>query len=184
MSHPLSDQQILSKVGQRIQSLAQVAKPGKTAADRISTAWALPGFSGRSKVLTSFGELPIEALRRNDPVKTSSGHFQKVSWIEKISFDADYLRRHPEAQPVLVRAGALGNKTPASDMLVSPAQRLKAAVQYGEYSFRTSLTLVGRSGISRSPQSSFTYFLFGCAEECSVCIDGIWCPLPQRAYGR
>lgn len=181
MNHPLSDQEILLKVGQRVQSPAQAVKPEKPAAAQKADAWTMPGFGGKSKVVTSFGQLPIEALRRNDPVKTSSGRFLKVSWVEKISLDFDYLKRYPEAQPVLVGAGSLSKTTPASDMLVSPAQEFKTAVQYGECSLRISSDLVGRNGISRSYQSSFTYFLFGCAEDCFVCVDGIWCPLPDTA---
>ena len=70
--------------------------------------WTLPGFGGKSRVLTSFGHLPIEALRRNDPLKTSSGSYTKVTWIDSIGLDAEFLSSHSQAQPIYIPAGSFG----------------------------------------------------------------------------
>jgi hypothetical protein len=179
MNQPISDEQILQNVGAQAHSTSCIPTPeGRS---EKPSHWTLPGFSGKSKVLTSFGQLPIEALRRNDPLKTSSGTFLKVSWVDRIHLDHDFLSSHPHAQPILFPAGSLGHLKPLANTLVSPAQKILTSTPVGNSSFKPASALVGRGRISKKPQAAFTYFLFGCESACSVCIDGIWCSvLPHQ----
>lgn len=144
-----------------------------------AVGWHLQGFCAQSKVLTSFGALPIEALRRNDPLKTHDGRFLKVTWVDKYMFDHDFLDAHPEAQPVRIPMGAIGPRLPHCDMLVSPAQLVQTSAHHGRPSFRPAVEALGARSISRKPVSCMTYFLFACQEDCAVNIDGIWCQIPK-----
>jgi len=173
MSQPISDEQILQNVGAQARSAS--SNPSPEGRSKKPSHWTLPGFSGKSKVLTSFGQLPIEALRRNDPLKTSSGTFLKVSWVDRIHLDHEFLSSHQNAQPILFPAGSLGQSKPFANMLVSPAQVIQVSTHVGNGALKSASALVGRGCISKKPQAVFTYFLFGCESACSVCIDGIWC---------
>lgn len=85
-------------------------RPGlSTRPDRI---WTLPGFCGEARVTTSFGDLPIKALRRNDPLRLAQGSLATVEWVDHIHLEEDFLRFYPDAQPVLIEAGALGPGRP------------------------------------------------------------------------
>ena len=187
MNQTLTDAQILQSVAAQAAVAQAPAAPPVVEKPAQSTAeWVIPGFCGKSKVLTSFGNLPIEALRKNDPLKTAAGKFRKVTWVDKVTFEPEFLASHPEAQPVLIAAGKFGAGKPAVDMLVSPAQSVQSAARYGSVSFRKAKELISGGGGTARPQSSVTYYLFGCDSPVEVCVDGIWCevsPKQQRDAG-
>lgn len=188
LDQTLTDAEILLKVAAQAAITDEPAgaetsaqKPKRPTPEPI--VWAMPGFCGKSKVLTSFGNLPIEALRKNDPLKTAAGEFRKVTWVDKVTFEPEFLASHPEAQPVLIAAGKFGAGKPAVDMLVSPAQSVQSSARYGSVAFRKAKELVQGGGGTARPQSSVTYFLFGCDSPIEVCVDGIWCQVGPKAAG-
>ena len=173
MNQFLSQEQILKTGRLRFRSPELAQQPERPA--KTPATWSIIGFGAKSKVLTSFGNLPVEALRRNDPLKTESGKFSKVLWVDAVRLDSDFLSANPQAQPVLIPAGSLGDSKPASDMLVSPAQMIQLPGLNNSRSFVSATSLSGTGGISKKMHACFTYFLFGCDEECSVSVDGLWC---------
>ena len=180
MNISIPDEQVLLNVREKSRSQPDITH-ARTSQNEPAK-WTLPGFGGKSRVLTSFGHLPIEALRRNDPLKTSSGSYTKVTWIDSIGLDAEFLSSHSQAQPIYIPAGSFGGMKPGSDMLLSPAQVVHASSsQIGQGSFRTASSLVGVGYISRKPQNAFTYYLFGCDTPCSICVDGIWCEISPKS---
>ncbi|WP_237213562.1 Hint domain-containing protein [Falsiroseomonas oryziterrae] len=76
-----------------------------------------------TRILTSLGEKPVEALRSGDLVATVSGRgapMKPVLWMGQRRIT---LAGNPQAEalaPVRIRAGALGEATPHRDLLVSP----------------------------------------------------------------
>jgi len=80
-------------------------------------------FAAGTRILTSLGEKPVEALRPGDLVATVSGRgapMKPVLWIGQRRIT---LAGNPAADalaPVRIRAGALGEATPHRDLLVSP----------------------------------------------------------------
>lgn len=179
MNHELTDEQILLNVGLQAapDEIEPKPKPEAPAKQKSQLDWSLPGFGGKSRVLTSFGVLPIEALRRNDPLKTQDGKFLKVTWVDTIKLDPEFLVSFPHAQPVLIKTGSVGRAKPSSEMLVSPAQVIQASAHHGGVSHQRASEFLGFGGISRKPVAGFTYYIFGCAAPCSVCVDGIWCEI-------
>ena len=74
-------------------------------------------FADGTHVLTRDGERPVETLRAGDHVMTADGRTAPVAWLGQRSIDC---RRHREARPVRVRAGAFGDARPARDLRLSP----------------------------------------------------------------
>lgn len=77
-----------------------------------------------TRILTSTGETPIEDIRIGDQLVTRFGAIQKVKWIGRQSYDLRFIRENKDKLPVRFRAGALGPKLPARDLLVSPGHSL------------------------------------------------------------
>jgi hypothetical protein len=136
--------------------------------------WSLPGFFGKSKVQTSFGNLPIEALRCRDQLKTITGGYVRVEWVDQLKLDMRFLKLHPEAQPVYIPKNTIGPAMPNQNMLVSPAQSLRTSGRIGDDALHLALALTGRPHISRMPHTGFTYYMFHCGAPAVVNVDGVW----------
>lgn len=169
---------------------AVMAQTGEVAAapsrpeppSRRVIAWKLPGFESKCRVTTSFGDLPIEALRVRDQVRTISGAYREVRWIDRIRLDADFLSRHPEALPVMIRAKALGGVGPAKNMLVSPGQTVWVPKVSDGYRATLAGELDGQPNIMRTRRPELTYYRFHCGGPEKVCVEGSWfCTAPPEA---
>lgn len=170
-SFAASDLTILDAV---LKQTRETDAPARHPAPGPNKAWTLPGFGGRCRVSTSFGELPIEALRRRDMVKTRSGTYRQVQWIDEIRLDADFMARHPEAIPIQIRTRTLGPCSPVRDILLSPGQVIVASDFFGTKPMGAAFDLEGLPSVSRIPRSEMTYFMFHCGQPETVCVDGAW----------
>ena len=68
----------------------------------------LSGFAGQARVATDFGDVPIEALRVGDYVRTFSGKMVCVRKIDQVNLDDDGMRTCPSVQPIRISANAFG----------------------------------------------------------------------------
>ncbi len=148
MDQAASDAQLVSEIYERLQ-FEETTVPARQVRSKPFN-WDLPGFEGRARVFTAFGLVPIAALRRRDPVRTISGAFKRVQWVDKIQLDADFLERHPQAQPVYIPRNAFKHDIPTQEILVSPTQMLKPHGPLGYYGNRRAESLKGQSGIAQS----------------------------------
>ena len=139
-----------------------------------SVNWTLPGFEGKCRVATSFGDLPIEALRPRDKVKCISGAYAEVKWIDAIRLDVDFMERHPEAHPIMIRSRALGGNFPVKNMLVSPAQPIWIPEASGKFRSVFARELDGHPNIMRMRKTETTYYRFHVGHPEQVCIEGSW----------
>ncbi|MEZ5779469.1 MAG: Hint domain-containing protein [Paracoccaceae bacterium] len=135
--------------------------------------WTLPGFCGTMRVTTSFGDLPLQALRVRDPLRTSDGNFAKVAWVDQVRLDEDFLSANPDALPILLPAGCLGRNQPRVDLVTSPHQRLLVASSDGQSAPRLARDLLGRPGVVRKPAMSVTYTVFHCGALATIYIEGL-----------
>ncbi|MHA6262473.1 Hint domain-containing protein [Arenibacterium sp. CAU 1754] len=153
---------------------ARALSTGIAPAYKCDVDWTLPGFGGKCRVTTIFGDLPIEALRRRDKVKTISGAFREVKWIDEIRLDADFMSRHSEAFPILIRAKALDGVHPVKDMLVSPGQDVWMPKMTGKSCAQTAAQLDGQPNIMKTHKPEITYYRFHCGEPEKVSVEGAW----------
>ncbi|HLI63051.1 MAG TPA: Hint domain-containing protein, partial [Terriglobales bacterium] len=79
-----------------------------------------PCFVEGTRILTSQGEVPVEALQPGDLVVTRSGELMPVAWLGWARVDC---RRHPNPKlvwPVRISAGAIADGIPDQDLWLSP----------------------------------------------------------------
>ena len=74
---------VLHSVMAAVSSAQPAVCPGHTKPDNIE--WNKSGFTGRVRVGTAFGDLPIEALRLRDEIRTSSGRLAPRSMDRQIA---------------------------------------------------------------------------------------------------
>jgi Hint domain len=153
---------------------AAVVKPARPPVAKAPEFWTIPGFCWNARVSTSFGELPIQALRVRDQVRTSNGAFAQVAWTDRIQLDEAFLKGYPDAQPVMIQAGALGRNRPREELRLSPHQRVGLSESGMSPDFRMARDLMGRPGVMRRPENGLSYFLFHCGTPVTVMIEGIW----------
>ena len=83
-----------------------------------------PCFLRGTRILTAYGEVPVESLAPGTAAVIRSGGLRRVAWVGCRRLD---LRHHPrpaEAWPVRIRRGAIGNGVPTRDLLLSPDHAL------------------------------------------------------------
>ena len=158
--------------------LAQVSSEEKSTPETPPAAkpvqWRLPGFEGKCRVATNFGDLPIEALRKRDMVRTLSGAYREVKWVDAIRLDVEFLERHPEAAPVQLQPKSLAGAFPRKTMLVSPGQSICAPRDGGSNSVMRAGDLLSRPNIMRAQRAEVTYYRFHCGQNEIISIGGGW----------
>ncbi|MES2143717.1 MAG: Hint domain-containing protein [Pseudomonadota bacterium] len=135
--------------------------------------WNMPGFAGNLRVGTVFGDLPIQALRIRDEIRTASGAIALVQSIDKFHLDEDFLRKHPSAHPVRVRANSLGIGIPGQDMLVSPRQEICPDPHVFSRHLQ-AIDLCKQSRAHRVQTPGLTYFRFHCGHAVTIRVEGVW----------
>lgn len=157
-------------------SVMAVASSGdreETCDEQGPVEWNLPGFTGQVRIGTAFGDLPIEALRVRDEIRTASGAFAPVRWIDKLHIDEDFVHRHPSAQPICIPANAFGIGRPMKDMTVSPCQQVCVDAHVASR-FQPAAKLRLMTRAHRLPPEGLTYYRFHCGSPTTVRAEGVW----------
>lgn len=162
-----------------LERIAAQAKPNAAGSSLIETpveeqVWSIPGFGAGARVQTSFGLVPVEALRVGDPIKTGSGHFLRTQYVDEIRLDRRFLLTHPDSQPVAIPKDAFGPSCPSQNICVSGAQEVMVPGRFDQMQGTTAVELIGQRRIYRNLSGYFNYYVFHCGEPCTVCIDGLW----------
>lgn len=88
------------------------------------------------------GVARIEDLVAGDLVVTKDNGIQPIRWIGSTRLSHDMLAAAPRLRPVRVRAGALGQGLPATELVVSPQHRLLVVSKIAQRMFGTTEILV------------------------------------------
>jgi hypothetical protein len=99
---------------------------GLTVTDALITSNILinPCFTAGTRILTTAGETPVEALKIGDHVVNAAGEEKKIVWIGRRALD---LARHPQPgliRPVIVEADAIAPAVPSRRLVLSPDHAL------------------------------------------------------------
>lgn len=136
---------------------------------------------------TATGPRRVEALRRDDRIRTRDDGLQVLRWQGGAHVSRDGLAVRPNLRPILIRRGALGEGSPSRDMMVSPQHRVLVRSRIAHRLFdETEILvaakhLVGLPGIEIAvPPAGVTYvhLLFDRHE--IVMSDGAW---TESLYG-
>ena len=93
--------------------------------DNFTVATPTPEcFLTGTRILTASGYKLVEELQIGDKVQTAEGKLVDVKWIGYQTIDPNALTIPLRGNPVLVKAGALGNNLPARDLYLSPDHSL------------------------------------------------------------
>ena len=115
-----------------------------------------------------------QTLRVRDLVRTRSGEFKPIKWIDRIVLEEEFLKRHQDAHPVLIRAGALGRGLPRQDIMLSPRQPLATLANQVPGSAKTAADLLHKPGVFRKAESTITYTMFHCGSPEAVMTEKLW----------
>jgi len=172
-----TEQSPTARVGVAATASAQAAGPARGVRPERQVKpiqWSLPGFAPMTRITTSFGEVHAQALRERDLVRTRSGEFKPIRWIDRIVLDEEFLVRHPDALPVLIRANALGRGLPRADVMLSPRQPIAPLFNQLPGTAKTAADLLSRPGVYRKTENVVTYTLFHLGAPDYVMTERFW----------
>ncbi len=170
----VSDSNLLQRIAAQCASVPVKAEEPSIAPPK---PWSLPGFGAGACVTTAFGFVPVEALRRRDPVKTRDGRFLEVQHVDTVRLDRRFLLTHPDAQPIAIAKNRLAANIPNQTILMSGCQKIRSPGQFDQVSGKMAADYVDLGRAERKCHGYFTYYVFHCGEPCIVNVNGLWVDL-------
>lgn len=151
-----------------------VQDAGKAAPPSKAVSWSIPGFGPMTRISTSFGEVPAQALRERDALRTHTGGFVRISKIRRYTLESDVLAASEDILPVIIRAGALGAGLPKQDIAVSAEQEIAVGGGMHGSKLVKARDLLSRPGVYRGAETIYTYTRIRCEEPVLVRSEGLW----------
>ncbi len=81
-------------------------------------------FAAGTQIDTVNGPVAVEALAVGDLIVTRDHGAQPIRWIGSKELSGAVLTKNEDLRPIRISAGALGNNTPTTDLMVSPQHRI------------------------------------------------------------
>lgn len=140
----------------------------------------VPCFTPGTLIATPRGEVAVENLVPGDKVITRDNGIQEIRWVGQRALDWRELSGNAHLQPILVRAGALGDGLPERDMMVSPNHRLlvaneRTALYFEEHEVLVAAKhVVNNQGIHAVESMGTTYIHFMFDHHEVVLSNGAW----------
>ncbi|MFB9224040.1 Hint domain-containing protein [Paracoccus cavernae] len=85
---------------------------------------SVPCFTAGTMIRTPEGERAVETLAVGDLILTLDNGPQPLRWTGRRKLERETLAGAPNLLPIRISAGALGENTPARDLVVSPQHRI------------------------------------------------------------
>ncbi len=99
-------------------------------------------FARGTMIATAKGERSIETLSEGDLVETMDHGLQSINWIGVNKLDKIDLTANPKLLPIRIRAGALGEGLPKTDLVVSRQHRVLVRSKIVERMFNKTEVLI------------------------------------------
>jgi hypothetical protein len=138
--------------------------------------WNLPGIAGTTRVSTSFGDLPAQVVRRNDPLRVHGGTHLPVLEVREYKLDPGFLASRPDAAPIRVHGARFGGGAPDGDILLSPGQLLLDG-EVGEgidAPLARASDLPDRIASRSATTEQISYFVFRLPGPALIHAQGMW----------
>ncbi|MDJ1007078.1 MAG: Hint domain-containing protein [Paracoccaceae bacterium] len=155
---------ILKEVGTPAKAPSAPPKPRRRVPGVKPRDWTLPGFGPLTRITTALGDVPAQALRERDLVRTRSGDFKPIVWLDRIVLDEEFISLHPDALPVHIKPNALGRGIPSHDVYLAPRQPIDNRANKLAGLHDVAMDLIGRPGVFRKAEAMYTYTLFHLGE--------------------
>ena len=132
-----------------------------------------------TRLLTSAGEIAVEALTPGQRAVTASGNLRPIAWIGERQIDCGSHPRPRTVWPVRVRAHAFGPGLPKRDLLLSPDHAVSVAAASGVGSVLVPIRhLVNGLTVAQEPAPTVRYFHVELASHDILLAEG----LPAESY--
>ncbi len=92
-------------------------------------------FAAGTQIATPAGNVSVQNLKKGDLVYTKDRGPQEILWIKIKSLCPETLSKNENLRPIRIEAGALGDKVPTSDLVVSPQHRILVSSKIVERMF-------------------------------------------------
>ncbi|WP_245999470.1 Hint domain-containing protein [Paracoccus methylarcula] len=110
--------------------------------DNVSLVAPVVCFAAGTLIETSCGPMAVEKLREGDMIRTRDNGLQPIRWIGSRKLSAAELAAAPNLRPIRIRAGAFGNNTPETNLIVSPQHRVLVRSKIAQRMFSADEVLV------------------------------------------
>ena len=150
------------------------ARPTGASGEVSADLTSIRGFGPMTRISTSFGEMYAQTLRERDMVRTRSGDFARIERVDRLVLDEEFLRYHPQALPIRIRAGAFGRNLPAQDVTLAPFQPISSGQPFTGPKVGRAVDALGRPSVMRVAEPIITYTQIRCARPVSVLAEGLW----------
>ncbi len=154
----------------KVASPVPQGRAGNNGAETVRIA----GIGPLTNVRTDMGDFPAQTLRKGDLVRVRSCGFKPIRSIRRVTFDEDFIRYHPGAQPVVFNAGSLGRGVPEQDLVLAPFQRFGADQDFVRAEREPAIAWLGTPRIWRKPEQIITYTLIDLGAPEEILCDGVW----------
>jgi hypothetical protein len=141
----------------------------------------VPCFTAGTAIATPRGAVPVEELDVGDLVLTRDNGARPVRWIGKRRLSARQLASNPNLNPVVFRAGSLGQGLPARDLTVSPQHRMlvqsvEAELHFGEHEVLVAARhFAGRPGIETVTDADEVIYVHMMFDQHEIVLsNGVW----------
>lgn len=134
----------------------------------LAGAMAFVGIESRTRLTTSFGDVPAHLLRVNDTLRTSDRRYVKIRRIDVLKLDRDFLAFHPDALPIRIAAGAIAAGLPQRDLYLAPDQPLLCGSNSFGMKPAKARDMLSRPRVYREPGETVSYFRLTLDEDATV----------------
>lgn len=171
-------ERVMSRVPTPAENKETLSAPRKLSSNASDGAadpeWRFQGILDQTCVTTNFGKVPAHLIGVGDRVRTRTGRYLPVKEIHEYKLDLEYIERHSEALPVLIRQGAIDGRHPTQDVLLSPEQLVTLDGRHAKPKLFHARELPRSLHTVDPALGLVAYFKFELEEPTEIYCEGIW----------
>lgn len=137
-------------------------------------------FTPAAKIMTPDGPRHAGDLQPGDLIVTRDNGAKPLAWVGQKTLSMGSLINDPSLAPVTIKAGALGNGLPVSDLTISPNHRILVSAQKRDVMMNapevlmSAQSLLGHKGVAQSVPNGVTYLHLMFEQHELIMSEGAW----------